>query len=51
MKAKNHWAKYKSDEQITLSKDIFPANLDQIGQLIDDIVNSADEKDICMEKT
>ena len=50
VKAKNHWAKYKSDEQITLSKDIFPANLDQIGQLIDDIVNSADEKTFAWKK-
>ena len=50
VKAKNHWAKYKSDEQITLSKDIFPANLDQIGQLIDDIVNSADEKTFALKK-
>lgn len=50
VKAKNHWAKYKSDEQITLSKDIFPANLDQIGQLIDDIINSADEKTFAWKK-
>ncbi|WP_288416643.1 PIN domain-containing protein [uncultured Acinetobacter sp.] len=50
VKAKNHWAKYKSDEQITLSKDIFPANLDQISQLIGDIVNSADEKTFAWKK-
>ena len=50
VKAKNHWAKYKSDEQITLSTDIFPASLDQMGQLIRDLVNSADEKTFAWKK-
>lgn len=50
VKAKNNWTSHNKDENLTLSKDVFSANLGQIGQLVDYIVQQADEKTFVWKK-
>jgi hypothetical protein len=50
VKAKNNWTSHNKDENLTLSKDVFSANLSQIGQLVDYIVQQADEKTFVWKK-
>lgn len=50
VKAKNNWTSHNKDENLTLSKDFFSANLGQIGQLVDYIVQQADEKTFVWKK-
>ena len=50
VKAKNNWTSHNKDENLTLSKDVFSANLGQIGQLVDYIVQQADENTFVWKK-